>query len=126
MKTALVTIAIGKKYEDMFERYAAARFRAYADRCGYDAKIITKPIRDLPGKKFTWQKMLLFELPWFRDYDQIIALDSDILIAHDAPPFPEVPAGKIVAALDKGPFEVNSGVMVFRPGPEVEAVLQET
>jgi len=125
-KTALVTIVIGEAYQKLFQRYAAKRFRAYAERCGYDAKIISEKIRDMPDKKLTWQKMCLADLPWLQEYEQVIILDSDILIARDAPPFPVAPAGKILAALDKGAFQVNSGVMAYRPGTEITAIMNET
>jgi hypothetical protein len=119
VSTALVTIVIGAEYERLFTRYARHRFEAYAARHGYEPRVIDAPILDLPGKKFTWQKLCLPTLPWFGDHDRLAVLDSDILIARDAPALPEVPDGKVGLVADKGtaqmPFQYNSGVLVYRP-----------
>ncbi len=119
MKTALVTIVIGDRYREIYDRYIRARFERYAARHGYDLKVIDQPILDLPGKKFTWQKLCMAHVPWFRDYDRMAVLDSDIFIARDAPPLPEVPDGKVGLVADKPteqmPVHYNSGVLVYRP-----------
>ena len=116
MKTAIVTIVIGDRFRALYDRYARARFDDYARRHGYDLRVITDVVRDIPGKKLTWQKLCLGDQPWFRDYDRIACLDSDILIASDAPALPEVPPGRVGCVLDKGPFQINSGVLIYRPG----------
>jgi hypothetical protein len=59
VKTALVAIVIGDAYRRIYDQYIRARFESYAQRHGYDLRVIDQPIRDLPGKKFTWQKLLL-------------------------------------------------------------------
>jgi hypothetical protein len=119
MKTALVTIVIGDAYQRIYEQYIHARFERYATRHGYDVKVIDQPILDLPGKKFTWQKLCMPHVPWFGDYDRIAVLDSDILIARDAPALPDVPDGKVGLVADKPtaqmPVHYNSGVLVYRP-----------
>ncbi len=125
MKTALVTIVIGAAYEELFRRYVRTRFERYAARHGYDLKVVSAVIRELPGKKMTWQKLCLMDLPWFKDYDQIIFVDADILIARDAPALPVVPPGKVGGVHDKLPYQMNSGVLVYRPGPEIVAVFEE-
>lgn len=129
MKTALVTIAIGEAYQSMYDKYIRARFEAYARRHGYDVRLIEKPILDLPGKKFTWQKLCLPEVPWFGEYDRLAVLDSDILIANDAPALPDVPEGKVGLVADKGtallPVQYNSGVLVYRPAPAVAEAFAE-
>jgi hypothetical protein len=125
MKTALVTIAIGEKFQGLYDRYARERFEHYARRHGYDLRVITAVVREIPGKKLTWQKLCLGDLPWYRDYDRIACLDSDILIAHDAPALPDVPPGFVGCALDKGPFQINSGVLIYRPGPDIVALFEE-
>ena len=126
MKTCLVTIVIGDKFNALYNEFSRARFEASCRKWGYDLKVITEPVRDLPGKKLTWQKQCLQDLPWFNQYDKICFMDSDILIAKDAPELPDVPPGKIGCVLDKGPFQVNSGVLIFQPGPEVVAVFEES
>jgi len=57
--------------------------------------------------------------------DMIAFLDSDILIAKDAPALPLVEPGKIGGVMDKPPAGLNSGVLIFRPGKEVAAMFEE-
>lgn len=124
LRTCVVTVVIGAQYLRDYDRHARKRFEAYCTRHGYDLKVIDTVIRDLPGKKFTWQKQCLMDLPWFADYDQIAYLDADILIARDAPPLPVIPPGKLAAVPDKLPLQLNSGVLIFQPGPEVVAAFE--
>jgi hypothetical protein len=126
MNVGLVTIVIGPKYTSLFEQYSRVRFDAYGRRHGYDTLIIDKPIRELPGKKLTWQKCCLHDLEWVREKDLIAFLDSDTLIAKDAPPIPLVEFGKIGGVMDKPPAGLNSGVLIFRPGKEVAAMFEES
>lgn len=123
--TALCTIVVGKPYLDAFNRHARRRFERYAKRHGYDPIILTEPARNLPGKKFTWQKLCLPDLPWWRAYEQVAFLDADILIARDAPALPRIPPGKIAGVPDKLPYQINSGVLVYRPGEEIRAAFDE-
>lgn len=129
MSTALVTIVIGEAYQALFDRYARARFEAYAARHGYAARIIDRPLLALPGKKFTWQKLCLPAWPEYGAFDRLAVLDSDILIARDAPPLPEVPEGKVALVADKPapnlPRQYNSGVLLYRPGAAVTAFFAE-
>lgn len=123
--TKLVTIVIGETYVKDFNETARERFEAYAERCGYEPVIITEPIRDIPGKKLTWQKLCLHDLPWFKKGTRIICLDCDILIAKDAPPFPDVPSGYVGAVLDKGDIGINSGVLVYEASQEIADIFEE-
>lgn len=122
----MVTIVIGQRYQDDFNRMSKARLEAYCKRHGYDLRIVTNVIRALPGKKLTWQKILLPELDWWRDYEQICVLDSDILIANDAPPLPIIPPGKIGCVPDKLADQINSGVLVYHPDETIAACMRET
>lgn len=124
-KTALCTIVVGAAYLAAFERYSRKRFERYAARHGYDTFIITEPVRDLPGRKFTWQKLCLPDLSWWWDYDQVIFVDADILIARDAPALPVMPAGKIGGVPDKLPYQINSGVLVYHPDDSIKKLFDE-
>ena len=123
--TKLVTIVIGDAYIRDFNATARERFMNYAERCHYEPVIITQPIREIPGKKLTWQKLCLHDLPWFSEQPQVICLDSDMLITKDAPPFPIVPDGYIGAVLDKGTIGINSGVLTYRATPEIASIFDE-
>jgi hypothetical protein len=123
--TALVTIVVGAPYLEAFDRYSRRRFENYAARHGYEPIVLTEPVRDLEGEKFTWQKLCLPDLPWWRDYDQVAFLDADILIARDAPALPVMPPGKVGVVPDKLPFQVNSGVLVYHPDDAIKSLFDE-
>lgn len=125
MKVGLVTIVIGPKYTELFDQFSRERFENYARRHGYETLVVDRPIRELPGKKLTWQKCCLHDLEWVRSMDMVAFLDSDILIANDAPALPVVEPGKVGGVMDKPPAGLNSGVLVFRPGKEVAAMFEE-
>jgi hypothetical protein len=117
--TCLATIVIGERYQRDFNRFCRSRLEHYGARWGYDTRVLTAAIRDLPGKKLTWQKLLLPELPWWSDYGQICIMDSDILVSHDAPALPVIPSGRIGCVPDKLANQINSGVLVYAPGHAV-------
>ena len=125
MKVGLATIVVGDAYREMFDEYSRERFLRYAGRHGYHTNIIEQPPRELPGRKFTWQKCCLHDLDWTWSMDMVAFLDSDIIIANDAPALPEVPAGRVGGVLDKPPYGLNSGVLVFRPSATVRALFDE-
>ncbi|MFZ4775209.1 MAG: hypothetical protein ACOYM3_07605 [Terrimicrobiaceae bacterium] len=125
-KTALCTIVVGAPYLEAFDRYSRKRFEDYARRHGYDPIILTEPVRDLPGRKLTWQKLCLQDLSWWREYDQVAFIDADILIARDAPALPVVPEGKIAAVPDKLPHQINSGVLVYHPDDAIQSLFEES
>ena len=124
-KTALCTLVVGAPYIAAFDRYARRRFEAYARRHGYDPIILTEPVRDLPGRKLTWQKLCLQDLPWWREYDQVVFVDADILIARDAPALPIMPVGKIGGVPDKLAYQINSGVLVYHPDDAIQSLFEE-
>lgn len=124
--TCIATIVIGERYQRDFNRYCRARLEGYCARHGYELKILTSVIRDLPGKKLTWQKILLPELPWWREYGRICVMDSDILVSRDAPALPVIPAGRIGCVPDKLPGQINSGVLVYAPDNAVAGCFAET
>lgn len=124
-KTCVATIVIGDKYQRSFDHFSRARLERYCARHGYDLKLLTTVIRALPGKKLTWQKILLPELAWWTDYEQVCVLDSDILVAHDAPALPVIPHGKIGCVPDKLPDQINSGVLIYHPDETIAACMKE-
>ncbi len=124
-QTALCTIVVGKAYQDAFDRYCRKRFERYAKKHGYDPIILTEPVRELRGRKFTWQKLCLPDQDWWWQYEQVIFVDADILIARDAPPLPIVTKGKIGGVPDKLPYQINSGVLVYHPDEVIKSLFDE-
>ncbi len=125
-RTALCTIVVGTPYLAAFDRYSRRRFEDYAARHGYDPIILTEPVRELPGRKLTWQKLCLPDLTWWSTYDQVIFVDADILIARDAPAMPVMAAGLIGGVPDKLPYQINSGVLVYHPDESIRTAFDES
>lgn len=125
-RTALCTIVVGAPYIAAFDKYSRRRFEDYARRHGYDPIVLHDPVRDLPGRKFTWQKLCLPDLDWWWEYDQVAFLDADIIIAKDAPALPVMPVGKVGVVPDKLPFQINSGVLVYHPDESIKSLFDES
>ncbi|GEM_PF-1944303 len=123
--TCVAVVVIGESYRKNFADYAEARFRAYCERHGYDLKLITEPVRELPDKSLIWQKFLIRELAWWREYDQVAYVDSDVIIAKDAPALPVIPEGKLAGVVDKLPYQMNGGLMIYQPSDAIYDLFEE-
>jgi hypothetical protein len=99
MKKAIVTLAIGKPYEAMFEKYCKASWSLYTEKHGYDLIVITEHLDHSPraqSRTPAWQKCLIFSDPRTQHYDQVVWVDTDILINPNSPDITsEVPLEKI-------------------------------
>ena len=105
----LVTLSIGNRYLERFEKYALPFCLRYSKRYGLNLAVVYQDITGLigvsensAGKKKTWQKMLI---PHFMSQvdsciDQLCYFDSDILFN----PY----GANIFAASDKEKFNVVS------------------
>lgn len=86
MKCCLVTICIGEKYLDQYNRIFRHSQEKYAKKCGYDFKVITDYI---DGPKNThlisFNKILVCDYNWEKEYDFIIFVDADIIINENTP-----------------------------------------
>jgi hypothetical protein len=86
MKVALVTLTIGEGYIEQHARIFMPSQRAYAERHGYDYRVITDysgPIRH--PALICLEKQLICSQPWAAEYDCIIYIDADMLIHPLAP-----------------------------------------
>lgn len=83
LKRALVTLAIGDAYEKL-GRITHPSLSAYAKRNDAEFIVIDKPKYVGKLKLLTYEKLQVWELLDGR-YDQIVFVDTDILIAPDAP-----------------------------------------
>lgn len=87
-KKALVTFAIGKKYQDLFAMYAEEKFLAYCKKFDYDLICITEALDQserAQKRSPAWQKLLILSQSWSTNYTQILWLDTDIIInVHNA------------------------------------------
>ncbi len=101
-KKALVTLAIGKKYEEMFEKYCKKNWSYYCNRHSYDLVVLTNSLDETDrgrNRSPAWQKLLILSQDWSSKYEQIVWVDTDIFINADlAPDIAEnVPIDKVGA-----------------------------
>ena len=88
MKKAIVTLAIGKPYEAMFEKNCQSLWSLYAKKHNFDLIVITDPLDRTPraqSRTPAWQKCLIFSDPRVQHYDQVVWIDTDILINPNSP-----------------------------------------
>jgi hypothetical protein len=87
MKVLLVTIAIGSKYLDMYKKNFYESQRKYAQKCGYDFKVITDFLDKTIQQRSTisFNKVLVCSQGWSSQYDFIIFVDADIFININSP-----------------------------------------
>jgi lipopolysaccharide biosynthesis glycosyltransferase len=87
MKVCLVTLAVGEQYLNQYNELFRKSQESYANKCGYDFRIITEFIDS--GLKhpdtITFNKILVCSLEWSKNYDFIIFIDADILIRKNSP-----------------------------------------
>ena len=82
-KKAIVTLAIGEKYERMFESYCRRNWGQYCAKHGYDLIVINQPFDLSPRgtqRSPAWQKLLILSQEWSSSYDQIVWVDTDVII----------------------------------------------
>src|ERR1051326_5161639 len=101
MKTAIVTLLLGRPYWLAWHDLCQSGWRAYAERHGYDVITIDRPLDDTPralARSPAWQKCLVLQPSVAAGYDRVVWLDADIVVNPDAPAVAaEVPIEKIGA-----------------------------
>jgi hypothetical protein len=86
MAKALALINVGEAYTKFWNDHCAGAVRAYAARHGYAVVVFDRPLDPSDGRPPQWQKLLILEQPELRGFDDVVWLDSDILINfHRAP-----------------------------------------
>ena len=88
MKILLTTIAIGDKYLNEYTHLFYESQRNYASKHGYDFKVITDFLDKTVMNRHTisFNKILVCNQEWSKEYDMIIFIDADILININSPP----------------------------------------
>lgn len=101
MRKALVTLVIGKKYENNFRSYCKDIWSAYAEQHGFDLIVIKDPLDDstvAASRSPAWQKCLILSHEDVCRYDQVVWIDSDVMINPQSPNIcKDVPLEKIGA-----------------------------
>ena len=88
MKKALVTLAVGKSYESIFDTYCRPLWSQYAEKYQFDLIVFTQPLDSssrAQSRSPAWQKCLILSVPDIQKYDQVVWIDSDILINPNSP-----------------------------------------
>lgn len=115
-RKALVTLVIGREYERMFARYCQPSWTAYCNKFSYDLIVITSPLDESARGKArspSWQKLLILSQEWSAKYDQIVWLDTDIMINGQLAP----------SIVDRVPIDRIGAVEAYSiPTREIHAV----
>lgn len=89
MSKAIATVVIGDRYVNDWNACFRPSWEKYAAKYGYKIVAITDPIdssRRAFKRSYNWQKLLVLEHPELRGFDDVVWLDSDIMInAYKAP-----------------------------------------
>ncbi len=88
MRTAIVTLLLGRPYQLAWHDLCEPGWRAYADRHGYDIIAIERPLDVTPramARSPAWQKCLVLQPSIVGGYDRVVWVDADIVINPNAP-----------------------------------------
>jgi hypothetical protein len=84
-KKALVTLAIGQRYVDLWDKYCKPTWVPYAEKHGYDIIVIKDWLDDkdrTPQRTPHWQKLLILEAEETQGYEDLVWIDTDISINY--------------------------------------------
>jgi hypothetical protein len=87
-KAALVTLVIGERYLRLWRRYSRSTWLSYAHKHGLDVIAIDQPIDDSSrahSRSPAWQKLLILSQEFAKNYEQLVWVDSDIIINSRSP-----------------------------------------
>lgn len=85
---AITTMVIGDRYCDLWQRFCAPNWRAYAARHGFDICVIDRPLdtsQIAQRRGFSWQKLLIGTVPALEFYETLVWIDADIVINPASP-----------------------------------------
>jgi hypothetical protein len=101
VKKAIVTLTVGRKYVSSFSRHCLRPWKAYASRNGFDLIVLDASLdasSRAQARSPAWQKCLILSHRDVRGYDQVVWVDSDVLINPASPDIcADVPLEKIGA-----------------------------
>lgn len=89
MRKAIVTFVVGQATADMFNNYVYESWKRYAARHDYELIVLDEPVRPnalTPERPIVFQRLILFEHPALKGFDDVVYVDADIIINYrDAP-----------------------------------------
>lgn len=83
---AIVTLVVGDKYKRLFNRYSHESFINYAEKINADLIVIDEQLdsSSISSKRsIAWQKLLILSQEWSDRYEQILWVDSDVVINNE-------------------------------------------
>jgi hypothetical protein len=80
-RNILCTLAIGGRYEALWNTYCRKSWEYFAEKNGLELVVLNKPLRK-DHRNPAWQKLALAE--HFEGADRVLFVDADIIIARDA------------------------------------------
>lgn len=105
MSKAIVTLVVGQKYRDLWHSIARPSWEHYASRHGYQLIVFERLFdesRTGLQRSPSWQKLLTLRHAGLQQFDQVLWLDSDIIINPQAPcAVSQVPLEKVGAVTDQ-------------------------
>jgi len=105
MSKAIVTLVVGPNYRHHWHSVARPSWEHYAGRHGYQLIVFERPIDESPmglERSPAWQKLLILRQSELQHFDQVLWLDSDIIINPLAPcAVSQVPIEKVGAVPDQ-------------------------
>ena len=106
MRKAIVTIAAGDAYNEVWRSKALPSWERFAKRHGYDIVAFHRLLDDSPSARErspSWQKLLVLDHPQVRVFDRVLWLDADIIINDVAAPCPieETPPERVGIVMDQ-------------------------
>jgi hypothetical protein len=103
-KNAIVTLNIGRKWEERFRSDFLPAWEVYAEKHGITVVNITRPLDESTRAKSrspAWQKLLVHKAMEVASFERVAWVDSDIMIRPDAPDiFEACPVDKVAATDD--------------------------
>jgi hypothetical protein len=82
-RKAIVTISIGETYHANWKQFCEPNWKTYADKYSFDLICLEQPLdssKMARDRSVAWQKCLILGQDFASDYDQIVWIDSDIMI----------------------------------------------
>jgi hypothetical protein len=86
---AIVTLVIGDRYRSQWEELCRSNWTEYANKHGYDLFCLDKPLDSsarATARSPAWQKCLILGADFAQSYEQVVWVDSDILINNSCAP----------------------------------------